>query len=169
MTQVNEIFNYIQGINARTSTVSSIGTFTSSTNKQVADNLLSEVIEALPVGTLAHNIATTANNFTTKQLWVIAFQLEKNAEFCKMIAERNSNIEAQEAARKAKKAAKSAAKKEVAAKIEANAQRNFDGIQTVFHKIWGVVELVAQDENTITVIFNGEEKRLMKKYAPITF
>lgn len=114
MKTVNQIFNYIQGMNPSTSTISSIGTFVSSQNQQVADSFVNEVIANLPEGTLAYKIATSnISRFSEKQLWVIAYELEKNEQYTSMVANHyaeaerryNAKIEAQEAKKAENKAA----------------------------------------------------------------
>ncbi|MCL1867655.1 MAG: hypothetical protein FWF72_01720 [Paludibacter sp.] len=82
---VKQIFNKIQGLNPTTSTVSSIGTFVTNQAQQVSDMILRETISFLPKKSLAYKIATSANKFTDKQLWVIAFELEKNAEYSEIL------------------------------------------------------------------------------------
>lgn len=114
MKNAKQIFNYIQRMNPSSSTVSSIGTFVTSQNQQVADGFVNEVIANLPGGTLAYKIATSnISRFSEKQLWVIAFELEKNEQYATMVANHyadaerryNAKIEAQEAKKAENKAA----------------------------------------------------------------
>lgn len=124
MATVKQIFDYIQGMNPSTSTVSSIGTFVTELSQQVADNIVREVIENLPEGTLAYKIATsTTGRFSEKQLWVIAYELEKNKEFSAKVANHYAELErksnAKIAASKEKKAANKAASADVLAPIVA--------------------------------------------------
>jgi hypothetical protein len=87
MKTVNQIFNYIAGMNPTTSTVSSLGTYTSELHQQVADSIVSEVVSSLPEESLAYKIASSVTpTFSDKQLWVIAFELEKNVEFTSKVA-----------------------------------------------------------------------------------
>ena len=84
---VKEIYNYISGMNPTSSTVSSIGTFVTNMNQQVADNIVSEVLSALPKDSLAYKIASNNSDFfTEKQLWVISYELEKNNTFSEKVA-----------------------------------------------------------------------------------
>lgn len=117
MKTTKQIFNYIQGMNPSTSTVSSIGTFVSNMNQQIADSLVSEIIGALNESTLAYKIATTASKFSEKQLWVIAFELEKNAEFTSKIVNFYNEIEAKSNAKMEASKAKLTANKEASSNI----------------------------------------------------
>jgi hypothetical protein len=108
-TTVKEIFNYISSLNANTSHISSLGSYVSATDQQIAASTHNEVIDVLPVGTLAHKIVssmTNYSNYSAKQLWVIAFELEKNAEFSAKVAEFNAEVSRKESMRKAAKRAK---------------------------------------------------------------
>lgn len=108
MTTVKNIFDYIQSLNPSTLTISSIGTFTSSLSEQIANDTLGEVINHLPAGTLAYKIADTTNlgRFSIKQLWVIAYELVKNEEFCSIVSNFYAEIERKENFKKAVKKAK---------------------------------------------------------------
>ena len=114
MKNAKQIFNYIQRMNPATSTISSIGTLVCNLNQQVADSFVNEVIANLPEGTLAHKIATSnISRFSAKQLWVIAFELERNEQYATMVANHyadaerryNAKIEAQEKKKAANKEA----------------------------------------------------------------
>lgn len=118
MTTAKTIFNYIQGINPSVSTISSMGSFVTELSQQVADKCLSEVISNLPVDSLAYKIATNnLGTFTEKQLWVIAFELDKNESFVKLATEFYNSINRKEAAKQDKSKAKLAANKEASADI----------------------------------------------------
>ena len=113
MTTAKQIFNYIAGVNPSSSTISSLGTFVSSANQQVADNLLNEVISNLPKESLAYKIATSVNaQFSEKQLWVIAFELEKNAQFIQSVNDFYYKVEQKVSAKQAASKAKLLANKE---------------------------------------------------------
>jgi adenylate kinase family enzyme len=110
---VKQIFNYIGGLNPSVSTVSSIGNFVSSQNEQLADATLRECIENVPKDSLAYKILTsTVNRFSEKQLWVIAFELEKNEEFANMVGGFYKEINARENFKIERKAAKLSTNKE---------------------------------------------------------
>lgn len=84
MINASNIFNRIQSMNPSVSTVSSIGSFISSQNEQVAEMVTNNIIKLLPSDSLAYKIATSiSSRFTEKQLWVIAFELEKNEDYKK--------------------------------------------------------------------------------------
>lgn len=168
------IYNHIQGINPSQSTVSSIGTFVTAQNIQVADMILSEVISALPAGTLAYNIATSLNvkRFSEKQIWVIAYELLKNEEYCKQVAieeeELQRKIAYDKARKSAKRAAKSSQKKQLAELQEKSIAQyaNVTSEQQVSHGKFGIGKVLTQDSDTITIFFeNFGEKKLLKKYS----
>ena len=114
MTTAAQIFNYIQGMNPSTQTVSSLGTFVTEMSQHVADNCISEVVQVLvnsdKTETLAFNIIKSATRFTEKQLWVIAFELEKNAEFSSMVVAHYNEMKAKSDQKAAESKAKLAAK-----------------------------------------------------------
>ena len=88
------IFNEIQSLNSTTSTISSVGTFVGSQNQQVADMQVRETMQYLPENSLAYKIIIdNRKSFTEKQLWVIAFELLKNEEYCaKLDAEISARV-----------------------------------------------------------------------------
>jgi hypothetical protein len=96
MTTVKEIFAYIQGLNAKTLTVSSMGSFVTDLNQQVSDTLRKEVMGYLSESSLAYKIIFDANKFSEKQLWVIAFELVKNETFCNIVSEFYNSINRKE-------------------------------------------------------------------------
>ena len=59
-TTVKQIFDYISGMNPTVSTISSMGSFVSSFNGQVADGIKNEVVTSLNEGSVAYKIATTS-------------------------------------------------------------------------------------------------------------
>ena len=119
---VKQIFDYISGMNPNVSTISSMGSFVSSFNSQVADGIKNEVVSSLSEGTLAHKIATTAETFTEKQLWVIAYELIKNEEFSQKVGEFYARINRKEIA-------KAEASKQKLAANKANSQSVLDYIK----------------------------------------
>lgn len=88
---LKNIFNYIEGMNPTTSTVSSMGSFVTSQNKQVADMVVKEVVQALvnadKKDTIAFKIASSNIKFSDKQLWAIAYELEKIPSFVKSVTD----------------------------------------------------------------------------------
>lgn len=99
--KTQDIFKSIQGLNPKQSTVSSLGSFVSSQSEQLADFFFKEIINYIPENTLAHNIMTSNKGlFTEKQLWIIAFELEKNNDFvAKLSADINRTKEIEDAKR----------------------------------------------------------------------
>lgn len=127
MNTVTNIFNYIQGLNATSQTMSSIGTYVTEQAKQVADMNRREVVDALvndgKTNTLAFTIASTATHFSEKQLWVIANELNTIESFCNLVNEFNAKIQAKIAAKnnasKSKLEANKAASSDILAPIKA--------------------------------------------------
>jgi len=78
---VKQIFDSIQDLNATGTTVSSMGRFVTAQAEESAEKRQREVLAYLTEGTLAHKILSDARNmsFTVKQLWVIAYALEKTS------------------------------------------------------------------------------------------
>ncbi len=110
-----QIFNYIQGMNPNVSNVSSMGSFVTNLNQQVADKCVSEVINALTdkKDTLAYKIATSlTDRYTEKQLWVVAFELQNNTEFTNKVISFYAEIEKKSNAKIEASKAKLAANKE---------------------------------------------------------
>lgn len=88
MKAINHLFNYASMMNPSVSEVSSIGTFVSASSRQLADAVSNEIFAELPEGSLAHKIMkSSTGRFTDKQLWVIAFELQKNDEFTKKVVD----------------------------------------------------------------------------------
>ncbi len=109
---VKQVFNYIQGLNPSTSTISSLGSFVTEQSQQVSDMIHREVTTGLPEGTLAHKILTTSEKYSEKQLWVIAYELMKNDCFTEMVGKFYSKIEAKENAKREASKNKFASNKE---------------------------------------------------------
>ena len=84
---VKQIFDYINSMNPTIHEVSSVGSYTTQMEETSAENTLQEVTESLSEDTLAYKIATTTEigKFSEKQLWVIAYALEKNDTFKNMV------------------------------------------------------------------------------------
>jgi hypothetical protein len=167
-----EIYNAIQGLNPKSSVVSSAGEYTSNVDQQISDDLRGSLLQYLPEGTLARKIANDSNKFTEKQLWVIAFELIKNAEYCEKLAAETSATRKQIAFEKARKRAKNAARKArdqeiMNFKAENNARNNaLHG--NVRHPMHGEGVVVSIDDETITINFqNAGEIRLVKAYAKL--
>lgn len=124
MTNVKQIFDYISMMNPTVNTSSSLGSYVSATDQMVADNITAEVINALTDETsLAYKIATTADRYSDKQLWVIAYELVKNETFTAKVVEFYARINA-------KAAAKAEASKRKLADNKANSQSVLDFVKS---------------------------------------
>lgn len=113
------VFDYIQGINANSSTMSSIGTFVTAQAQQVADmnvrDIVSVLIENDKKETLAFKILSSPSTFfSEKQIWVIAFELVKIDSFVVLV----SDFYAKKEASKNKLAANKEASSDVLAQIK---------------------------------------------------
>ena len=66
----------------------SIGDYIEESSRQVAQSVRDRITKSLPQGTLAHKIITETlkDFFTDKQLWVIAYELQKNEEYVKNLS-----------------------------------------------------------------------------------
>jgi hypothetical protein len=106
-----QLFNYTSHVNVRINTISSMGNYTTDIDIQVADNRRREIIQALPVDTLAYKIITSTDRLSEKQIWVVVFELLKNQDFCQIVAEYYEDLNREQNMKAAKSAAKLAANK----------------------------------------------------------
>ena len=101
---LKQIFEDVQGLNPSTSTISSLGTFVSVQNQQLADNKARVLMGYLPKDSLASKIiVSTKGRFTDKQLWVIAYELEKNDKYKDALSDILEDIERKERLKKESK------------------------------------------------------------------
>lgn len=119
---VKQIFNKIQTLNPVTSHVSSMGAFVTEFNQSVSDMVSRDLMNFIPENTLAYKIISTTSRFTDKQLWVIAFELEKNEEYA-------TQLGAEIAKESAKENAKIQASKDKLANNKANTQSVLDYVK----------------------------------------
>lgn len=183
MAKLKQIFTQVSMMNPTISTISSIGSFVDPNNQQTADFVISQIMDYLPHESLAWKIITsTTDRFSEKQLWVIAYELQKNAEYCADLDKTLAEIEQHEAWRKAKnrerrhrraerKAQAAAAPKFVKPQEEAQKSTNatYQVGDVVEHTKFGEGVVIAGDEKTITVRFNTVgEKHLLLRFAPIS-
>lgn len=186
MATIQNIYRQVEMINPRVSTVSSLGEFVDANNQQLADYMIKEIMGYLPKDSLAWKILTgTSGRYTEKQMWVIAYELQKNADYVAKLDETLAEIEEREAwkraARRAKRQAKAARQTEIAKAprfvtnnepIAPKAQDTnvtFKVGDTVDHTKFGEGTVIAGDEKTITVRFaTVGEKQLLLEFAPIT-
>lgn len=169
-----QAFADVQSLNPSTSTVSSIGTFVSSQNQQIADAKAKEIMGYLPKDSLAYKIVSSSSKFSDKQLWVIAYELVKNKDYQKDLAESIEESERQAAYQKARKSAKRKAKSEQKKQAKATADeamKKYDDIDSddkVEHPTFGEGKVMSQTDDKITVFFKKVgEKVLLKKYTPL--
>ena len=165
---VKQVFNEIQSLNPKESTISSIGTFVTNQSQQMADAKLREILELLPENSTAYKIARSECHFTEKQLWVISYELFKNAEFCENLAKEIEVLEKEVEFEKSKRAAKRAAKKIREAELDKIKKANENLHEDIQHAQFGKGKVVSISETTITINFkNYGEKTLLKKFARI--
>ncbi len=171
---VKQVFYDIQSLNPSTSTISSLGTFVSSQNQQLADAEAKKIMSYLPKESLAYKIVSTANKFSDKQLWVIAYELVKNKEYQKDLAKRIKESEEyaiyQKKRKSEKRAKKSFAKKQAKEAAE-NAMKQYEDIKIgckVKHPIFGEGKVLSETKDKIKVFFkNVGEKELLKKFTKL--
>jgi hypothetical protein len=183
MATLKNIFAQVSMMNPTISTVSSIGSFVSESNQQTADFVTNQIMSYLPHESLAWKIITsTTGRFSEKQLWVIAYELLKNDEYCTDLDKTLAEIEQHEAWRKAKnrerrhrraerKAAAVATHKimKIQEETPKNTNTTYQTGDVVEHAKFGEGTVIAGDEKTITVRFNTVgEKHLLLQFAPIT-
>ena len=115
MTTAKNIFDKIQGLNPNTNSYGFVDNY----YQQCADFIFSEVIRYIPADTLAGKIMTSSKGvFSEKQLWVIAFELLKNADYVATLENPAHNYAAVKAANKAAESkAKLAANKDASADV----------------------------------------------------
>lgn len=166
-----QIFNYISGINPTESTVSSLGSFVSDLNQQIADELLKEIITELPKNTLAYKIATsTTKKFSDKQLWVITFELSKNDFFSDKVISFFKKIKEEEKSKRERKSYKQAKKREIKKNFETTKKANDFEVDTkINHPKFGNGVVTFSDENNIKISFDEiGEKTLVKAFVKLT-
>lgn len=123
MATVKRIFVELGYLNPEMSCVSSLGYYKGS-EFVAAEYFAKELEEALPTDSLAYKIlcSTEVGKFSQKQLWVIAYELLKNDEWCKALdaddARRAQVQKQKEEAHKAKLAANKAASADVLAAVK---------------------------------------------------
>lgn len=175
MATLNQIFGFASKINAKTTTVSSMGSFIDANASQKTDRVITEIMSALPKESLAYNIiSTNKNSFSTKQLWVIAFELQKNASFCEMLDagenEKSVEIEFEKISKQIKREAKKTKATLLKQTVETNkvAFENEKSTDLVKHFSFGIGKVIGQDEETITIVFEkAGEKKLLKRLAQL--
>lgn len=118
MTTVKQIFNYIQSANPSTTTFSSMGSLVTNQAQQVADSTVREIMNNVPESSLAYKIATSlADRFSDKQLWVMAYELDKNEEFKNKVVDFYAQLDRKAQAKQEESKAKLKANKEASADV----------------------------------------------------
>ena len=78
--------------------------YVNSDNQSIADDKFNAIVKALPEHSLAYKIAISgASSFTEKQIWVIAFELQKNDTFTISVGNYYAEINAMVARQKSNK------------------------------------------------------------------
>lgn len=94
---VKQIFEQIQSLNPESNVGSSLGTYVTESSTLVSHYLHKELINILPESSLAHKILTSNYTYyTSKQLWIIAYELEKNEAYSVELGERIAKSERRE-------------------------------------------------------------------------
>lgn len=107
MATLKEIFTQVSMMNPSVSTISSIGSFVDANSQQLADYVTKKIMGYLPMSSLAYKIALESmGHYSTKQMWVITYELQKNNEYCAILDKDLAEIAAREARRKANMRAK---------------------------------------------------------------
>ena len=82
---VKDIYNRIENLNPELTTISSLGSFVSDIDRMVQESIYNEVLNNIPTASLAYTILTGSDKYSSKQLWVIAYELLKNEEYISKI------------------------------------------------------------------------------------
>ena len=82
-----DIYNRIEGLNPSLTTISSLGSFVSQSQRMVQQSIYNEVIKNIPVDSLAYTILTSSDSYSSKQIWVIAYELMKNEAYVAIVTE----------------------------------------------------------------------------------
>lgn len=117
---VKEIFEDVKSINPKSLTISSLGDeIITESNRQVADSQIKRIMNFLPKNSLAYKILaeTTKDFFSDKQMWVISYELEKNAEYCEQLGRYIAEFEKKSNAKKEASKLKLQANREASADI----------------------------------------------------
>ena len=109
---IKDIYNQVSYINPSVSTISSIGDFVEESSRQAAAYSRRKLIDYVSNDSLAFKILTSnlKDFFSEKQMWVIAYELQKNAEY---VAKLQAKLEVEERRAEAKAAASKEASQEV--------------------------------------------------------
>lgn len=119
MANVKQIFESID--NAKVNYIMSAFPYNGRTVEQWNEvtEMRGELRQYVADGTLAAQLLESDAHLSVKQLWVIAYALEKSAEYCSKVNEINAVANAKRAASKAKVKANKEASNDVLAEVKA--------------------------------------------------
>ena len=121
---VSEIFQEIKVLNPSVTSSSSLGRYVSQSSQMVVDQAHKEIFQYIPKESNAYKILTgTQQTYTDRQLWAIAYELQKNKKYTKKLGQ-------EIAVRKAREAAKKQASKDKLQANKAGSQGVLDSIKS---------------------------------------
>ena len=165
---VKQIFSNIQGLNANSSTVSSLGTFVTEQATQMAEMAQKEVLNNVPESSLAHKILMKSETFTEKQLWTIAYELLKNDAYTTQLGAEIAVREAKVEAKKGNKNKIYTTPKKVESIEVVEEAKTYETGANVSHPTFGKGEVVEEKNGKVTVNFsNGEVKSFITKFVKL--
>ena len=103
---VKDIYNRIENLNPELTTISSLGSFVSDTDRMVQESIYNEVLNNIPADSLAYTILTENDKYSRKQIWVIAYELLKNEDYVAQVAKEEARAEGIAAQEKRERKAK---------------------------------------------------------------
>ena len=124
--KVGNIFDDIKAINPNVSEISSLGSFISEQDRQVAESVRVKVLKYLPDNSLASKILKTSNKLSDKQLWAVAHELQKNEDYVSDLSERNEKLKREVAYQKKKRSDKRRKRSEEANKVKKTLKETSD-------------------------------------------
>ena len=167
---VKQIFNSIQGLNATSSTVSSLGTFVTEQARNIAESFQREVLSNVSESSTAYKILIGSDTYSEKQLWVIAYELLKNDAYTTQlgseIAEREAKVEAKKANKNKIYTTPKRVESVEAAVVEEI--KTYEAGSNVSHPTLGKGEVIEEKDGKVTVNFsNGEVKTFITKFVKL--
>lgn len=119
MATIKDIYEEVMAINPRATVISSMGSVVDSNARQMADARRMEIMGYLPKDSAAYDIVTRCSRISEKQGWVVAYELNRNAEYVADLQKFLDEVEEHETFRKA---ARKAARERRAAREAAGTQ-----------------------------------------------
>ena len=170
--KVSDIFEQVAMLNPRKDYISSLGEYVSDSNRMCAEYVERDICDYLPHESLAFAILKEGKMgcYTTKQLWVIAYELLKSESYCEMLAKTLDEIRFREEMKRASKRAKRAAKKEAERKMAESQFYNSTYAEgdEVHSAAFGYGKVMSNDGKTMMVNFGGVERKLLCQFAKLT-